>query len=435
MEKAEKEETGALISQRNAITLGLFSVISGSAIAWHMGGGSAGLGMIVGSMMDIGGKASQSVAKDLFQKVSDSDLTKQVKFDGQGQKTFFQKLYESFGLKFKGNLDSAKVNPKNPEDIKISGSGNELNKGPDIESDTDGFEVDEKLKTIFSSSYTKDELLQKVKETWVNTHQDSGIKIEDITKEKHPDLFKNLEEMTNKIDGSIKNPKDPFFQKSDTLKEVLKTGDSSKIQDTIKKMAEKSFDKGWLNKEIGKIPENKIKPPTDKPIPSEDKPIPQDEPMSKDKPGDKTVIDDKTKPTADDAKKTDVADDGKKVNTSTDSEDGISKEATNVNSAIENMGKLSSSQKEELKNIYKDIYKSPTNPSKIFTTDNENKIIKLLNISGDKDLKKAIAQEILSSKAFKATVIEDSYQYVNNDEQFLFNEYFKLEGRLNKWKK
>lgn len=164
MEKAEKEEGGELISQRNAITLGLFSVISGSALAWHMGGGSTGLGVIISGMMDTGGKVSQSVAKDLFQKVSDNDLTKEVKFDGQGQKTFFQKLYESFGLKFKGNLDSAKVDPKNPEDIKISGGGSEFNKGPDIDGETEGFEVDEKLKSPSNEPIPSDKKPVEVKE-------------------------------------------------------------------------------------------------------------------------------------------------------------------------------------------------------------------------------------------------------------------------------
>lgn len=118
MEDLEKEE-GQLISNRNAIALGLFSFISRSAFAWYMGVQSSDLGILISGIVESGGKISKEISNDLFKKVTDADLKQDVKFDGKGSKTFFNKIFEKFGLKYKGSIDSAKVNPKSPEGIKM----------------------------------------------------------------------------------------------------------------------------------------------------------------------------------------------------------------------------------------------------------------------------------------------------------------------------
>ena len=85
--------------------------------------------------------------------------------------------------------------------------------------------------------------------------------------------------------------------------------------------------------------------------------------------------------------------------------------------------------KEDAMNAVKQILNNNGISTEKLTDDDILRIASSAELTKMQKFKEGITSTINKFKS------DDSYEYANKDEEFLFNEYFKLEDKLNRWKK
>ena len=518
-EKEADEKKLPFVSSRNAIALGLFTVISSAAIAWHSAVSTNPLGLAIGAFFEAKGEAATGVLKKIFETPAEqiTELNQSIK-DGTGG--LFNKVMDKFGVNTEDITKGANINsdPANSEGAQESTSGGGGGENADSETgdETNNSETENDTKTendetedhkddyeektqevadvaevervlvpsaplsnetqlkeddlekiLSGKNLTKDVLktkleslvdkdfkestFEEIKKVWVKTHPEAKINIESITEKDNPKLFNNLKSFSDKVCASVSNPKDPFYTKSDI--------DINKVESKdIKDALFKNLDKGWGEKQISLISKDSeqmikiIKKPVVAAVTDPIKPTPEitTEPIKPPAPADvskpvntevtpnvkppepstNVVADAATELTEEKIKKTKdfissiynknevikIIEDGKEVPI----DQNIKKKWENaLDIAVRDVRETTDTEERQK---YLDVLNSTFN--NILSSANLDKV----DLTKYDNFKKLFVKEQLLS-------LNQSYQYDNKDEEFLINEYFKLENKLNRWRK
>lgn len=302
-EKEAKEKNIPFISSRNAIALGLFSFVSALAIYWHGTGKSVApesamlIYVLEGTM-----KASEAAEKIDFNQVTDR-FDPQTQIEGVADAVApdtgnlsisddpndLKEVLDSPALKNAENalgnvsqetIDNADAGSGGADgDSNAGDSGSGSSGGEDQNSGSGGNKtiLDTNQKEEFVKSYdkdfktivNKDEVFEKIKASWVASHPNSGIKIEDI--KPGSELYMKLNNFTDKVIGSVESIKDQpdgFYTKTPSLIAAINKDPSNAIN-AIKDKLDISIEKGWTANQIASIKGDVTVPEVDKPIPQE----------------------------------------------------------------------------------------------------------------------------------------------------------------------
>jgi hypothetical protein len=481
-EKEAKEKNIPFITSRNAIALGLFSFVSALAIYWHGTGKSVTpesamlIDVLEGTI-----KASEAAEKvDFNQVVNNFDPQTQIEgvADAVAPDTGnlpisdnpndLKEVLDSPALK---NAEDAlsgvsQENIDNADAGSGSAEGDSNDSGNSGDSDSGGTKtvLDSNQKEEFIKSYDKDfktivnknEVFEKIKASWVASHPDSKIKIEDI--KPGSELYMKLDNFTDKVIGSVESIKgepDGFYTKTPSLVAAINKDPSNAIN-AIKDKLDVSIEKGWTANQIASINGDVTVPEVDKPIPQEviqDTPEPIKPILIVDPPKEPASItdsipkvDDTTEPSKPATPKTPDAGDETVKPTTSDVKPEETKPTENTDQKT-NPGQIVSDKENLLdasaafKELKGDDLKSVTGalksiaPGQNIKGENSVKnLVKLLGVDENfiKNLNYDQAQSILNAIP---KPLNQSYEYESDDEKFLLNEYFKMEESLNKWKR
>ena len=471
-EKEAEQKNLPFISKRNALTLGLFSVISIVVAAFHASGGV--LNPKVAALVAVlkTGEGAEEVLKDPehFNVAMDSidtqenlnNISDNVAGDTEVQVTTnpdeLQKDLTNDSLKDTQNAlennTQQTVSTDAEDSVETQNPDGNENVGEGGTKTLNASQKEEFISNLPKGSLLKKEdLFEKIKASWIASHPNSGIKIEDI--KPGSELYTKLDKFTDKVMGSVDSIKggqpDGFYTKTPSLVAAINKDPSNAIN-AIKEKLDISIEKGWTANQIaqidadGNIPpgSNSVinKPETIKPelVIDDKNPIPQvDDTVEPSKPatpktpdaGDETV-----KPTTSDVKPEETkpaTTEEPKPTENTDQKTNPGQIVSDKENLLDASAAFKKLEEDDLKTVTGAL--KSIAPGQNIKDDNTVKnLVKLLGVDENfiKNLNHDQAQSILNAIQ---KPLNQSYEYESDDEKFLLNEYFKMEERLNRWKK
>ena len=446
-ENEANEKKLPFISSRNAIALGLFTLISSLAVAWHAGVSTNPLGLTISAFANAGASVIKEKLLSIFD-VPISEFTKLNDLAKDGLKDFGKSVTESFNV----NADDLANNK--PGNIEQAVKNNYENSGAQFI-----------VKGLADAKFSE-ESFENIKKAWIEQHQEAKIELKDITANgPHKDLYDKLESFNQEVIGSLNNPKDPFYHSKNLINDLNKVSTDEEKLKVIKKYLDFSTNSknGWINGKLSEINSDGTK--IDDII--TDKKTSTEETSTDKKPAEVKAEETSTDKKPVEVKAEETPTDKKSVEVKAEETPAVEENVLDIKTIINNTNELPTEVKNKLI-FHNDEIKLINN--KIADINNEtlkgglpvveqlkiqetqkgfviDKIKKLLidnqivadsvNISND-DLIKIASKTKLGVMDNTNNFIKnmgDSYEYEKDDNEFLFNEYFRLENKLNKWKK